>query len=145
MLIWLEILLNSILMWWRAIGFYAWIYRKEKSVWGIKIITNDIGVVLKYRQKWVDVSSTCRDLPESLCGLPRLDFRRENVPPHSTSRSRLTLLLQSPPVKFLISPEFFTVLHSNPVSIKSERMWGKEHQAEGNYPGLRHKSKNENS
>ncbi|XP_021053092.1 E3 ubiquitin-protein ligase HECW2 isoform X1 [Mus pahari] len=41
------------------------------------------------------------------------DFRRENVLPHST-RSRLTLLLQSPPVKFLISPEFFTVLHSNP-------------------------------
>uniref|UniRef100_A0A670HVX5 HECT-type E3 ubiquitin transferase n=1 Tax=Podarcis muralis TaxID=64176 RepID=A0A670HVX5_PODMU len=43
-----------------------------------------------------------------------LNFRRENVLPHSTSRSRLTLLLQSPPVKFLISPEFFTVLHSNP-------------------------------
>ncbi|XP_025903270.1 E3 ubiquitin-protein ligase HECW2 [Nothoprocta perdicaria] len=42
------------------------------------------------------------------------DFRRENMLPHSTSRSRLTLLLQSPPVKFLISPEFFTVLHSNP-------------------------------
>ncbi|XP_008944740.1 PREDICTED: E3 ubiquitin-protein ligase HECW2, partial [Merops nubicus] len=42
------------------------------------------------------------------------DFRRENVLPHSTSRSRLTLLLQSPPVKFLISPEFFAVLHSNP-------------------------------
>ncbi|XP_061859033.1 E3 ubiquitin-protein ligase HECW2 isoform X4 [Colius striatus] len=42
------------------------------------------------------------------------DFRRENVLPHSTSRSRITLLLQSPPVKFLISPEFFTVLHSNP-------------------------------
>ncbi|KAK2492386.1 hypothetical protein MC885_003685, partial [Smutsia gigantea] len=42
------------------------------------------------------------------------DFRRDNVLPHSTSRSRLTLLLQSPPVKFLISPEFFTVLHSNP-------------------------------
>ncbi|XP_021566226.1 E3 ubiquitin-protein ligase HECW2-like, partial [Carlito syrichta] len=42
------------------------------------------------------------------------DFRRENVLPHSTSRSRLTLLLQSPPVKFLISPEFFPVLHSNP-------------------------------
>uniref|UniRef100_A0A670YI47 HECT-type E3 ubiquitin transferase n=1 Tax=Pseudonaja textilis TaxID=8673 RepID=A0A670YI47_PSETE len=43
-----------------------------------------------------------------------LDYRRDNVLPHSTSRSRLTLLLQSPPVKFLISPEFFTVLHSNP-------------------------------
>ncbi|MEE6490455.1 hypothetical protein FKM82_015884 [Ascaphus truei] len=42
------------------------------------------------------------------------DFRRENALPHSTSRSRLNLLLQSPPVKFLTSPEFFTVLHSNP-------------------------------
>ncbi|XP_078536547.1 E3 ubiquitin-protein ligase HECW2 isoform X2 [Lissotriton helveticus] len=41
------------------------------------------------------------------------DFRRENALPHSTSRSRLSLLLQSPPVKFLISPEFFSVLHSN--------------------------------
>ncbi|XP_010630295.1 E3 ubiquitin-protein ligase HECW2 [Fukomys damarensis] len=47
------------------------------------------------------------------CALPA-DFRRDSVLPHSTSRSRLTLLLQSPPVKFLISPEFFTVLHSNP-------------------------------
>ncbi|XP_077304859.1 E3 ubiquitin-protein ligase HECW2 isoform X4 [Lithobates pipiens] len=42
------------------------------------------------------------------------DFRRENALPHSTSRSRLSLLLHSPPVKFLTSPEFFTVLHSNP-------------------------------
>ncbi|XP_053328195.1 E3 ubiquitin-protein ligase HECW2 [Spea bombifrons] len=42
------------------------------------------------------------------------DFRRENALPHSTSRSRLSLLLNSPPVKFLTSTEFFTVLHSNP-------------------------------
>ncbi|XP_040283349.1 E3 ubiquitin-protein ligase HECW2 isoform X1 [Bufo bufo] len=42
------------------------------------------------------------------------DFRRENALPHSTSRSRLSLLLNSPPVKFLTNPEFFTVLHSNP-------------------------------
>ncbi|KAM8934594.1 E3 ubiquitin-protein ligase HECW2 [Pelodytes ibericus] len=42
------------------------------------------------------------------------DFRRENALPHSTSRSRLSLLLHSPPVKFLTSTEFFTVLHSNP-------------------------------
>ncbi|KAM5152312.1 E3 ubiquitin-protein ligase HECW2 isoform 1-T2 [Mantella aurantiaca] len=42
------------------------------------------------------------------------DFHRENALPHSTSRSRLSLLLHSPPVKFLTSPEFFTVLHSNP-------------------------------
>uniref|UniRef100_A0A8D3DX83 HECT-type E3 ubiquitin transferase n=1 Tax=Scophthalmus maximus TaxID=52904 RepID=A0A8D3DX83_SCOMX len=32
----------------------------------------------------------------------------------SGSRSRLTLLLQSPSAKFLASPDFFTVLHSNP-------------------------------
>nr|XP_014340248.1 PREDICTED: E3 ubiquitin-protein ligase HECW2 isoform X2 [Latimeria chalumnae]XP_014340249.1 PREDICTED: E3 ubiquitin-protein ligase HECW2 isoform X2 [Latimeria chalumnae] len=42
------------------------------------------------------------------------EFRREASLPHSTSRSRLSLLLQSPTVKFLASPEFFTVLHSNP-------------------------------
>nr|XP_033801984.1 E3 ubiquitin-protein ligase HECW2 isoform X2 [Geotrypetes seraphini] len=42
------------------------------------------------------------------------DFRRDSTLPHSASRSRLSLLLQSPPVKFLASPEFFTVLHSNP-------------------------------
>uniref|UniRef100_A0A672V212 HECT-type E3 ubiquitin transferase n=1 Tax=Strigops habroptila TaxID=2489341 RepID=A0A672V212_STRHB len=33
-----------------------------------------------------------------------LDFRRENVLPHSTSRFQTTLLLQSPPVKFLNQP-----------------------------------------
>uniref|UniRef100_A0A673B5Z6 HECT-type E3 ubiquitin transferase n=1 Tax=Sphaeramia orbicularis TaxID=375764 RepID=A0A673B5Z6_9TELE len=33
---------------------------------------------------------------------------------HSSSRSRLSLLLQSPSAKFLCSPDFFTVLHSNP-------------------------------
>ncbi|XP_043916557.1 E3 ubiquitin-protein ligase HECW2 isoform X2 [Protopterus annectens] len=42
------------------------------------------------------------------------EFRREMTLPQSASRSRLNLLLQSPAVKFLISPEFFTVLHSNP-------------------------------
>ncbi|KAK1336501.1 hypothetical protein QTO34_002531 [Cnephaeus nilssonii] len=62
------------------------------------------------------------------------DFRRENVLPHSTSRSRLTLLLQSPPVKFLISPEFFTVLHSNPVSIASERKGWEKQQAWDIFP-----------
>lgn len=64
------------------------------------------------------------------------DFRRENVLPHSTSRSRLTLLLQSPPVKFLISPEFFTVLHSNPVSSKSWRNTVEKQQAKENNPYL---------
>uniref|UniRef100_A0A4W3JEM0 HECT-type E3 ubiquitin transferase n=1 Tax=Callorhinchus milii TaxID=7868 RepID=A0A4W3JEM0_CALMI len=43
-----------------------------------------------------------------------LDFRRESTLSHSASRSRMNLLLQSPPVKFFTSPEFFTVLHSNP-------------------------------
>uniref|UniRef100_A0A674B244 HECT-type E3 ubiquitin transferase n=1 Tax=Salmo trutta TaxID=8032 RepID=A0A674B244_SALTR len=33
---------------------------------------------------------------------------------HSSSRSRLSLLLQSPSAKFLCSPDFFTMLHSNP-------------------------------
>uniref|UniRef100_A0A8D3D7E3 HECT-type E3 ubiquitin transferase n=1 Tax=Scophthalmus maximus TaxID=52904 RepID=A0A8D3D7E3_SCOMX len=33
---------------------------------------------------------------------------------HGSGRSRLSLLLQSPSAKFLCSPDFFTVLHSNP-------------------------------
>lgn len=37
----------------------------------------------------------------------------------ASSRSRLALLLQSPSAKFLTSPDFFTVLHSNPVRILS--------------------------
>ncbi|XP_041929210.1 E3 ubiquitin-protein ligase HECW2 isoform X1 [Alosa sapidissima] len=39
------------------------------------------------------------------------EYRRDS---HSSSRSRLALLLQSPGAKFLSSPDFFTVLHSNP-------------------------------
>ncbi|XP_076013388.1 E3 ubiquitin-protein ligase HECW2 [Genypterus blacodes] len=42
------------------------------------------------------------------------EYRRESVVGHSSSRSRLSLLLQSPSAKFLCSPDFFTVLHSNP-------------------------------
>ncbi|XP_067350008.1 E3 ubiquitin-protein ligase HECW2 isoform X4 [Channa argus] len=42
------------------------------------------------------------------------DLRRENSVAQSSSRSRLSLLLQSSSVKFLTSPDFFTVLHSNP-------------------------------
>uniref|UniRef100_A0A8C5D4F6 HECT-type E3 ubiquitin transferase n=1 Tax=Gadus morhua TaxID=8049 RepID=A0A8C5D4F6_GADMO len=38
----------------------------------------------------------------------------ESVVGHSSGRSRLSLLLQSPSAKFLCSPDFFTVLHSNP-------------------------------
>uniref|UniRef100_A0AAY4B7Q5 HECT-type E3 ubiquitin transferase n=1 Tax=Denticeps clupeoides TaxID=299321 RepID=A0AAY4B7Q5_9TELE len=40
-----------------------------------------------------------------------LEYRREG---HSSARSRLNLLLQSPSAKFLCSPDFFTLLHSNP-------------------------------
>uniref|UniRef100_A0A667W8J8 HECT-type E3 ubiquitin transferase n=1 Tax=Myripristis murdjan TaxID=586833 RepID=A0A667W8J8_9TELE len=40
--------------------------------------------------------------------------RRDGSVAQSSSRSRLTLLLQSPSAKFLTSPDFFTVLHSNP-------------------------------
>ncbi|XP_041699975.1 E3 ubiquitin-protein ligase HECW2-like isoform X1 [Coregonus clupeaformis] len=42
------------------------------------------------------------------------EYRRESALGHSSSRSRLSLLLQSPSAKFLCSPDFFTVLHSNP-------------------------------
>ncbi|XP_029980870.1 E3 ubiquitin-protein ligase HECW2 [Sphaeramia orbicularis] len=42
------------------------------------------------------------------------DYRRDSAVGHSSSRSRLSLLLQSPSAKFLCSPDFFTVLHSNP-------------------------------
>uniref|UniRef100_A0A6Q2YBS7 HECT-type E3 ubiquitin transferase n=1 Tax=Esox lucius TaxID=8010 RepID=A0A6Q2YBS7_ESOLU len=43
-----------------------------------------------------------------------IEYRRDSVVGHSSSRSRLSLLLQSPSAKFLCSPDFFTVLHSNP-------------------------------
>lgn len=42
------------------------------------------------------------------------ELRRDSSLPQSASRSHLTLLLQSPSAKFLTSPDFFTVLHSNP-------------------------------
>ncbi|XP_035485647.2 E3 ubiquitin-protein ligase HECW2 isoform X2 [Scophthalmus maximus] len=42
------------------------------------------------------------------------ELRRDSSVSPSGSRSRLTLLLQSPSAKFLASPDFFTVLHSNP-------------------------------
>uniref|UniRef100_A0A672RVH7 HECT-type E3 ubiquitin transferase n=1 Tax=Sinocyclocheilus grahami TaxID=75366 RepID=A0A672RVH7_SINGR len=41
-------------------------------------------------------------------------YRRDGVVGPASSRSRLSLLLQSPSAKFLTSPDFFTVLHSNP-------------------------------
>uniref|UniRef100_A0A8D2L374 HECT-type E3 ubiquitin transferase n=1 Tax=Varanus komodoensis TaxID=61221 RepID=A0A8D2L374_VARKO len=81
-----------------------------------RTITNDRPEenVLQQHQIFVHFSIYSTELIHDSVHVFVLDFRRENVLPHSTSRSRLTLLLQSPPVKFLISPEFFTVLHSNP-------------------------------
>ncbi|XP_075886668.1 E3 ubiquitin-protein ligase HECW2 isoform X2 [Nelusetta ayraudi] len=43
-----------------------------------------------------------------------LEYRRDSAVAHGSGRSRLSLLLQSPCAKFLCSPDFFTVLHSNP-------------------------------
>lgn len=45
------------------------------------------------------------------------ELRRDNSVAQSSSRTRLSLLLQSPSAKFLTNPDFFTVLHSNPVRI----------------------------
>ncbi|KAK3543333.1 hypothetical protein QTP70_018059, partial [Hemibagrus guttatus] len=42
------------------------------------------------------------------------DNRRDGSLAQTSSHSRLSLLLQSPGAKFLSSPDFFTVLHSNP-------------------------------
>uniref|UniRef100_A0A8C1CMR4 HECT-type E3 ubiquitin transferase n=1 Tax=Cyprinus carpio carpio TaxID=630221 RepID=A0A8C1CMR4_CYPCA len=44
----------------------------------------------------------------------RRRYRRDGVVGPASSRSRLSLLLQSPSAKFLTSPDFFTILHSNP-------------------------------
>lgn len=52
-------------------------------------------------------------------GICFAEYRRESAVAHSSGRSRLSLLLQSPSAKFLCSPDFFTVLHSNPVSSTS--------------------------
>uniref|UniRef100_A0A674B0V1 HECT-type E3 ubiquitin transferase n=1 Tax=Salmo trutta TaxID=8032 RepID=A0A674B0V1_SALTR len=50
----------------------------------------------------------------TMCVLSVIEYRRESAAGHSSSRSRLSLLLQSPSAKFLCSPDFFTMLHSNP-------------------------------
>ncbi|XP_055072400.1 E3 ubiquitin-protein ligase HECW2 [Misgurnus anguillicaudatus] len=42
------------------------------------------------------------------------EFRRDGFAGQASARSRLALLLQSPGAKFLSSPDFFSVLHSNP-------------------------------
>uniref|UniRef100_A0A8C1QKY7 HECT-type E3 ubiquitin transferase n=2 Tax=Cyprinus carpio TaxID=7962 RepID=A0A8C1QKY7_CYPCA len=43
----------------------------------------------------------------------RVEYRRDGFMGQASSRSRLALLLQSPGAKFLSSPDFFSVLHSN--------------------------------
>lgn len=53
----------------------------------------------------------------TVCVLSVVEYRRESAVGHSSSRSRLSLLLQSPSAKFLCSPDFFNMLHSNPVSL----------------------------
>ncbi|XP_064831820.1 E3 ubiquitin-protein ligase HECW2 isoform X1 [Oncorhynchus masou masou] len=63
------------------------------------------------------------DLPPELTEsdlLPQTipEYRRESAVGHSSSRSRLSLLLQSPSAKFLCSPDFFTMLHSNPCAYR---------------------------
>uniref|UniRef100_A0A673N6F0 HECT-type E3 ubiquitin transferase n=1 Tax=Sinocyclocheilus rhinocerous TaxID=307959 RepID=A0A673N6F0_9TELE len=42
-----------------------------------------------------------------------IEYRRDGFMGQANSRSRLALLLQSPGAKFLSSPDFFSVLHSN--------------------------------
>uniref|UniRef100_A0A3Q2DVP5 E3 ubiquitin-protein ligase n=1 Tax=Cyprinodon variegatus TaxID=28743 RepID=A0A3Q2DVP5_CYPVA len=53
-------------------------------------------------------------LPEAEGELMPHSYRRESAVAPPSGRSRLSLLLQSPSAKFLCSPDFFTVLHSNP-------------------------------
>ncbi|XP_051564116.1 E3 ubiquitin-protein ligase HECW2-like isoform X2 [Myxocyprinus asiaticus] len=48
-------------------------------------------------------------LPHSIC-----EYRRDGLKGQVSSRSHLALLLQSPGAKLLSSPDFFSVLHSNP-------------------------------
>lgn len=52
----------------------------------------------------------------SVCLSSHVEYRRDGITGHASSRSRLALLLQSPGAKFLSSSDFFSVLHSNSVS-----------------------------
>ncbi len=56
-------------------------------------------------------------------GCPLSEYRRDGAVGPASSRSRLSLLLQSPCAKFLTSPDFFTVLHSNPVSLQTHSLF----------------------
>lgn len=70
-----------------------------------RTITNDS------RPEEQPASELPQDEPDMHPSIP--DLRRDNSVAQSSSRSRLSLLLQSPSAKFLTSPDFFTVLHSN--------------------------------
>ncbi|KAM7407869.1 hypothetical protein PAMA_003570 [Pampus argenteus] len=52
--------------------------------------------------------------PPAPQGLTRSNSMQQMEQLNRSGRSRLSLLLQSPSAKFLCSPDFFTVLHSNP-------------------------------
>ncbi|KAK2905039.1 hypothetical protein Q8A67_006838 [Cirrhinus molitorella] len=60
-------------------------------------------------QRVDDPPSEETDMPHSVS-----EYRRDGLMGQASSRSRLALLLQSPGAKFLSSPDFFSVLHSNP-------------------------------
>ncbi|MEQ2272277.1 E3 ubiquitin-protein ligase HW2 [Xenotaenia resolanae] len=72
-----------------------------------RTITNDS------RQEEQPASELLGDETDMHPSVPEL--RRDNSVAQASSRSRISLLLQSPSAKFLTSPDFFTVLHSNPV------------------------------
>uniref|UniRef100_A0A3Q3MTC4 HECT-type E3 ubiquitin transferase n=1 Tax=Mastacembelus armatus TaxID=205130 RepID=A0A3Q3MTC4_9TELE len=71
-----------------------------------RTITNDS------RPEEQSASELMADETDMHPSLPEL--RRDTSMAQTSSRSRLNLLLQSPSAKFLTSPDFFTVLHSNP-------------------------------
>ncbi|XP_023185177.1 E3 ubiquitin-protein ligase HECW2-like isoform X1 [Xiphophorus maculatus] len=71
-----------------------------------RTITNDS------RQEEQPASELLGDETDMHPSVPEL--RRDNGVAQASSRSRISLLLQSPTAKFLTSPDFFTVLHSNP-------------------------------
>ncbi|XP_027866187.1 E3 ubiquitin-protein ligase HECW2 isoform X3 [Xiphophorus couchianus] len=71
-----------------------------------RTITNDS------RQEEQPASELLGDEADMHPSVPEL--RRDNGVAQASSRSRISLLLQSPTAKFLTSPDFFTVLHSNP-------------------------------
>ncbi|KAM4711156.1 E3 ubiquitin-protein ligase HECW2 isoform 1-T2 [Anableps anableps] len=71
-----------------------------------RTITNDS------RQEEQPASELLGDETDMHPSVPEL--RRDNSVAQASSRSRISQLLQCPSAKFLTSPDFFTVLHSNP-------------------------------